>query len=127
MTETTLQEGERDGGRRMGGETHLGERRKNWGARESKEGEEADGGGESNAQPSEGVSLPPTARFWGRRQRPEAKTEALSGKKEGASYSRSARLALSFQKVMWSFHPSARVQSGVPREDSWPRGAVGQK
>lgn len=70
-----------------------------------------------------GGSLPPTPGFWGRSQRPEAKTGVLSGNREGMNYSQSARLALSFQKVMWSFHPSAAKRA--PGEDSWPSGAGG--
>lgn len=70
-----------------------------------------------------GASLFPTPRFWGRSQRPEAKTGALSGNREGVSYSQSARLALSFQKVMWSFHLSAADRA--PGEDRWPSGAGG--
>jgi len=60
-------------------------------------------------------SLPPTPRFWGRSQRPEAKAGDLSGNWEGVNYSLSARLALNFQKVMWNFHPSARPQTRLPR------------
>lgn len=68
-----------------------------------------------------GASLPPTPGFWGRSQGPEAKIGALSGNREGVNYARSARLALSFQKVMWSFHPSARPQTGPPGRTAGPQ------
>lgn len=46
---------------------------------------------------------------------------ALSGNWEGVNYSRSYRLALNFQKVMWNFHPSARPQTGPPRGTAGPQ------
>lgn len=59
-----------------------------------------------------GRPSPPTPRFWGRSQRPEAKTGALSGNREGMNFSPLAHIALSFQKVMWSFHPQPIRRQG---------------
>lgn len=53
----------------------------------------------------------PTRRFWGRSQRPEAKTETLSGNWEGELLTKRPPCP-EFQKVMWSFHPPASPQTG---------------
>lgn len=72
--ETGWKEGDRRGeGRQMKvGERAGGEETDEWGEKCSAQGV---------------VSLPPTPRFWGRGQRPGAKTGALRGNGEGVNYS----------------------------------------
>lgn len=122
MAETKLGQGGERERKKTGEDGREGRREKrgrNW--RERQEGGSKRGRGSGWGRETLGASLSPTPRFWGRSQGPEAKTGASSGNREGVSYSQSARLALSFQKVMRSFHLSAAGRASG--EDSWPSGA----